>query len=40
MRPLARSRLVWWDSFVSALMVLGAIVSFGLLWLLAKWCGL
>ena len=39
MRPLAHSRLAWWHSLVSALVVLGAVAAIGAVWLLAEWGG-
>ncbi len=39
MRPLARTRLVWWDSFVSALLVLGVLAVIGAVVLLAEMFG-
>ena len=37
MRPLSRARCAWWDSFVSALVVLGVLVAIGASVLLAEW---
>ena len=39
MRPLARPRLAWWHSLVSALVVFGVIAAIGAVWLLAEWGG-
>ena len=39
MRPLSRARCAWWDSFVSALVVLGVLVAIGAVMVLAEWLG-
>ena len=39
MRPLGLARLAWWDSFISALLVLAVFVALGALVLLAQWGG-